>query len=94
MTPKPRKAKNVRATLATMSLKGGYSAEARSPGSMLVRVAMAKTMREPKTTITTTVWAWATAFEPATLRSDITTITSTANVSSHPAPPSVNISLA
>ncbi len=94
ITPNPRKAKKVSATLATMSRNGGYSDVASSPGSRLASVTTASTVSEPSTTMTTTVWAWATALEPATLRSVIPATTSTANTFSHTALLSVNISLA
>ena len=86
-TPKPRKAKNVRATLATMSLKDGYPEKARRCGSRLDSVATEKTVRMPITTTTTTVWARATAVEPTVLSALITSTTRTAKTLIHASSP-------
>ncbi len=93
-TPKPKKAKNVRATLATMSPNGGYSEKARRSGSRLASVATANTVSMPITTMTTTVWARATAREPTTLSIVMTSTTSTANTltqASSPSPPTTEL---
>src|SRR5436190_13076307 len=54
MTPNPRNAKNVSATLATISLRPGYFEGASSDGSMLTIVTTAKITRIPTTTLTMT----------------------------------------
>ena len=94
ITPKPRKAKNVSATLDTMSRTGGYPEKARRSRSMLASVDTANTVRMPITTMTTTVWARATTCEPSTLRNDMTTTTSTAKALTHPVSPSATALLA
>ena len=79
MTPKPRKAKKVRATLETMSANGGYPEGANRSMSIVDSVAIENTRRIPITTTTTTVWALATTCEPRTFRLAITRSTRTAN---------------
>src|SRR5215475_15307915 len=78
MMPKPRKAKNVSATLETMSRAGGYPDGASSDGSMLASVTTAKTTRIPTTTYTITVCAFATSLDPTTFTAVMTTMTSAA----------------
>ena len=94
MTPKPRKAKKVSATLDTMSRSGGYPDTASRSQSTLASVVTAKMPRIPTTTTTTTVCARATAWEPRTLSAVMTTTSSTANVFVHAAPPSAKAALA
>src|SRR3954454_2379102 len=94
ITPNPRNAKNVRATLETMSLNDGYFDGARRSGSTFAIVETAKITRIPMTTTTTIVCARATTCDPRMFTSDITTITSTANTFAHVASPSVNDELA
>ena len=79
MTPKPRNAKNVSATLATMSRTGGYVAGARSPKSALASVATANSDRMLMTTTTTSDCTRATAVEPRTLSRVMATMSSAAN---------------
>ena len=67
-TPNPRNAKNVRATLETMSRALGYVDGASSAGSMFEIVTTAKNARMPTTTKTMRLWTFATSVEPATLR--------------------------
>src|SRR3954452_18502781 len=74
-TPNPRKAKNVRATLETMSRTGGYVDGARRAGSMLRMVTTANRLRMPTTIMTMTLWTFATIVEPAML-SAVMTMTS------------------
>ena len=64
-TPKPRNAKNVEATLDTMSWGPGYVDGARLPGSMFAIVTTEKNARMPMTTKTTRLWTRATTLEPA-----------------------------
>ena len=61
MTPKPRNAKKVRATLDTMSRTGGYPEIDSRSMSIVDSVAIENTRRMPITMTTTTVWARATA---------------------------------
>src|SRR3974390_2808087 len=79
MTPKPRKAKKVSATLEMMSLADGYPDGASRWGWRLARVDTAKTVRLPMTTTTTTVCALATALDPRTLSIVMTQMSRTAN---------------
>ena len=79
ITPKPRKAKKVSATLETMSPKDGYPEKASRSRSRLLKVAIEKTVRMPTTTITTTVCALATVWSPRMLSTVITRMISTAN---------------
>src|SRR6478752_1456180 len=82
-TPKPRNAKNVSATLDTMSCGPGYVDGARLPGSMLATVTSEKNARMPITTKTTRLWTRATTPEPAMLRMVIVTNRATAKIFTH-----------
>ena len=93
-TPNPRNAKNVRATLATMSLSGGYPENARRSRSRLAIVETAKSVRMPSTTYTITVWAFATACDPRMFTRVITTTIRTANTFAQSSPPSLTTELA
>ena len=61
---------------------------------MLARVDTANTERMPITTVTTTVWARATALDPTTLSLVIATTTSTAKALTQTSPPSATAELA
>ena len=68
ITPKPRNAKKVSATLDTISRERRVPRERQQVESRLAKVATENTVRMPMTTTTTTVWTLATACEPTTLR--------------------------
>ena len=93
-TPKPRKAKNVRATLDTMSRTPGYVDGARFPGCMFAMVMIANPARIPITTTTTRLWTRATTLDPATLRPVMTMSSATANAFTAAGSPSANAELA
>jgi len=61
VTPNPRNAKNVRATLETMSRRGGYPDGSSRVGSMFATVTTANVSRMPTTIQTMTVCTRATA---------------------------------
>ena len=79
MTPKPRNAKKVSATLETICRSEGYPEKASRSRSMFDRVATENTVRMPTTTMTTTVCALATTWEPKTLSPAMTSRTRIAN---------------
>ncbi len=93
-TPKPRKAKNVSATLDTMSWGPGYVDGARLPGSMFAIVTTEKNARMPMTTKTTRLWTRATTLEPAMFRMVIVTSRATAKIFTHAALSPANAELA
>src|SRR6187200_3543273 len=73
MTLNPRKAKNVNATLATMSDTDGYSANASMSRSMLGSVTTTNTARIPTMTNTISDCAFATNCGPVTTTKAIAT---------------------
>ena len=88
ITPKPRNAKNVSATLETMSRTGGYVDGSSSDGSMFTIVTTANVSRIPTTIHTITVCTFATAWEPTTFSHSITRRTTAAKTLTHTAPAS------
>ena len=79
MTPKPRNAKKVSATLAAMSPAGGYSDGASSAKSAVASVVTANRERMPITITTTTDCTRATACEPNALSAVMATMRRAAN---------------
>ena len=92
--PNPRKAKNVSATLETMSRSGGYPEGASNCGLMFSSVATANSASIPITTTTITVCARTTTFDPTMLTTVITTMMRTANIFVHITLPPANAALA
>ena len=92
--PNPRKAKNVSATLETMSRSGGYPEGASNAGLMFSSVATANSPRLPSTTKTITVCARATTCDPTMLTTVIAMMIRAANIFVHVALPPANAALA
>jgi hypothetical protein len=91
ITPKPRKAKKVSATLDTMCWTSGYFEGASSEGSMFAIVTTANTQRIPTTTKTIALCSRATTVDPAMFTPVITITTAAANTVAHTVESSVKI---
>lgn len=83
ITPNPKNAKKVSATLEITLLAAGYPEGASRWGWRLTSVETANTARLPTTTTTTTVCALATARDPNALSSVIAPISRTAKTLTH-----------
>lgn len=94
MTPNPRKAKKVSATLETIWRMLGYPENASSDQFTSASMTIEKKTRMPITTRTMSPCAFATAPEPMTFSVPIASTISTANTLAQVAFPSVNIELA
>ena len=84
ITPKPRNAKKVSATLAMISRTPGYDETASSEGSMFQIVTAENSSRVPTTIHTITLCTRATALEPTILIHSMPT-SSTAKTLAHAA---------
>ena len=83
MTPNPRNAKKVSATLETIWRMLGYPENASSDQSTSASVTIEKKTRMPITTRTMTPCAFATAPEPTTFSVPIASTITTANTLAH-----------
>src|SRR5262245_5489295 len=87
ITLNPRNAKNVSATLATMSDTDGYALNASRSRSMLGSVTITNTARMPTMTNTINDCAFATSCGPTTTTSAIATTIADAKTLSHQSAP-------
>ena len=90
MTPNPRNAKKVRATLEMISRTPGYPAGARSDGFQFAMVTTANRVRMASTMLTMIACTRATAVDPTMLSVVMTTTSSTANTTAQTGSSSVD----